>query len=136
MLPVVQQQDEQQSDFVFPEQDNNEAFGQPFPIQQFDEPKAQQEQDQNNVISLSEQNLDDILPNQEFESNAPPSFSLDPLSTTLTPYIQCPSAMKCVPRVNCDFNGVMVNFNVILSQAQEQQRVPLIVRLRKSSNFI
>ena len=127
-LPVVQQQDEQQSDFVFPEQDNNEAFGLPLPIQQFDEPKPQQEQ--NTVISLPKQTLDDVLSNQGFESNAPPSFPRETLSTTSTPYIQCPSAMKCVPRVNCDFNGVMVNFNVILSQAQEQQRVPLIVRLR------
>merc|ERR1712066_314223 len=42
------------------------------------------------------------------------------------PFITCPSAMKCVPRVNCDFNGVMVNTKVILSALQETQRVPLI----------
>merc|ERR1711902_219892 len=37
LLPVVQQQDEQQSDFVFPEpeQENNEVFGLPSPTQQF-----------------------------------------------------------------------------------------------------
>merc|ERR1712079_653267 len=42
------------------------------------------------------------------------------------PFVRCPSAMKCVPKVNCDFNGVMVNTRVSLSPIQEQQRVPLI----------
>jgi len=42
------------------------------------------------------------------------------------PFVTCPSAMKCVPRNNCDFNGVMVNTNVVLSDIQEKQRVPLI----------
>merc|ERR1711953_623965 len=42
------------------------------------------------------------------------------------PFVTCPSAMKCVPKVNCDFNGVMVNSNVVLSPIQEQQRVPPI----------
>merc|ERR1719270_123105 len=55
----------------------------------------------------------------------PPSSQLTPQqSTTATPFIQCPSAMKCVPKVNCDFNGVMVNFIVRLNSIQEQQRVP------------
>ena len=35
--------------------------------------------------------------------------------------------MKCVPKINCDFNGVMVNTRVFLSPIQEKQRVPLIV---------
>merc|ERR1712172_131702 len=115
LLPVVQQQVEQQSDFVFPEEDYNEAFELPSPAQQFDESRAQQ----------NAQTLNDVLSNQEFESNEP-KLSPEQLSTTSTPYVQCPSAMKCVPRVNCDFNGVMVSYNVILSQIQEQQRVPLI----------
>jgi len=42
------------------------------------------------------------------------------------PFLRCPSAMKCVPRINCDFNGVMVNTRVLLSPVQEKQRVPLI----------
>ena len=119
LLPVVQQPVEQQSDFVFPEEDYNEAFGLPSPAQQFDESRAQQNEDQNSV----QQTLNDVLSNQEFESNEP---ELSP--TPSTPFVHCPSAMKCVPRVNCDFNGVMVSYNVILSQVQEQQRVPLIVR--------
>jgi len=123
LLPVVQQPVEQQSDFVFPEEDYNEAFGLPSPAQQFDESRAQQNEDQNSV----QQTLNDVLSNQEFESNEP-KLSPEQLSTTSTPFVQCPSAMKCVPRVNCDFNGVMVSYNVILSQIQEQQRVPLIVR--------
>jgi len=134
LLPVDQQQDEQQSDFVFPEpeQENNEAFGLPSPTQQFLEyDEVQDKKDQNTDTSLAKQTLNDVLSNQEFESNAPSKLSPEQLSTTSTPYVQCPSAMKCVPRVNCDFNGVMVNYNVILSQAQEEQRVPLIVSLFK-----
>merc|ERR1711874_469405 len=42
------------------------------------------------------------------------------------PFLRCPSAMKCVPKINCDFNGVMVNTRVFLSPIQEKQRVPLI----------
>ena len=129
-----QQQDEQQSDFVFPEpeQENNEAFGRPSPTQQFLEyDEVQDKKDQNTDTPLAKQTLNDVLSNQEFESNAPSKLSPEQLSTTSTPYVQCPSAMKCVPRVNCDFNGVMVNYNVILSQAQEEQRVPLIVSLFK-----
>ena len=122
LLPVVQQPVEQQSDFVFPEEDYNEAFGLPSPAQQIDESRVQQNEDQNSV----QQTFNDVLSNQEFESNEP-ELSPTP-STTSTPFVQCPSAMKCVPRVNCDFNGVMVSYNVILSQVQEQQRVPLIVR--------
>merc|ERR1719410_157252 len=129
LLPVVQQQDMQQSDFVFPEpeQENSETFGLPSPTQQFVEyDEVQNKKDTNTDTSLAKQTLDDVFPNQGFESNAPQNISPGQLSTTSTPYVQCPSAMKCVPRVNCDFNGVMVNFNVILSQVQEEQRVPLI----------
>jgi len=56
-------------------------------------------------------------------SNSPPPVSQQ---ASAQPFITCPSAMKCVPRVNCDFNGVMVNRNVVLSPLQEVQRVPLI----------
>ena len=68
---MVQQQDEQQSDFVFPEpeQDNNEAFGLPSPTQQFVEYDEVQDnnKDLNTDTSLAKQTLDDVLPNQEFE---------------------------------------------------------------------
>merc|ERR1711915_1003048 len=40
--------------------------------------------------------------------------------------VSCPSAMKCVPRINCDFNGVMVDREVVLTPDQEALRVPLI----------
>merc|ERR1711988_435090 len=71
LLPVVQQQDERQSDFVFPEpeQDNKEAFGLTSPTQQFVE--YDDLQDQNTDTSLAK-TLDDVLTNKEFESNAPP----------------------------------------------------------------
>merc|ERR1719273_2504187 len=34
--------------------------------------------------------------------------------------------MKCVEKINCDFNGVMVEEPVFLNPEQETQRVPLI----------
>merc|ERR1712037_673088 len=42
------------------------------------------------------------------------------------PFTQCPSAMKCVEKKLCDFNGVMRDFVTTLSPAQESLRVPLI----------
>ena len=70
------------------------------------------------------------LQQQQPQQPAPvvvPSPSVPIEASTPTPYSQCPSAMKCVPKSNCDFNGVMVNFAVRLTAAQEQRRVPLIV---------
>merc|ERR1719297_602342 len=84
LLPVVQQQDEQQSDFVFPgpEQENNEAFALPSPTQQFVEyDELQDKKDPNIDTSLAKQTLDDVLTNQEFESNAPQNISTGQLST-------------------------------------------------------
>merc|ERR1719315_809229 len=34
--------------------------------------------------------------------------------------------MKCVPKINCNFNGVMVEQQVVLNDVQERQRVHLI----------
>merc|ERR1712173_365014 len=42
------------------------------------------------------------------------------------PFTECPSAMKCVEKRLCDFNGVMRDFVTTLSPAQESLRVPLI----------
>merc|ERR1719391_1255856 len=49
----------------------------------------------------------------------------DPGAASL-PFTQCPSAMKCVEKKLCDFNGVMRDFVTTLSPAQESLRVPLI----------
>jgi len=43
------------------------------------------------------------------------------------PFVRCPSAMKCVEKRSCNFNGVMVDQPVLLNPEQEAQRVPLIV---------
>merc|ERR1711913_203559 len=43
------------------------------------------------------------------------------------PFVTCPSAMKCVEKISCNFNGVMVDQPVLLNPEQEAQRVPLIV---------
>jgi len=42
------------------------------------------------------------------------------------PQVQCPSALECVPKLNCDFNGVITPQPVRLNPWLEQQRVPLI----------
>jgi len=42
------------------------------------------------------------------------------------PFVRCPSAMKCVPKVNCNLEGVMVNEILNYSPALEMLRVPLI----------
>merc|ERR1712038_1487683 len=42
------------------------------------------------------------------------------------PFVRCPSAMKCVPRVNCNLEGVMVNEVLNYTPAVEMLRVPLI----------
>ena len=52
------------------------------------------------------------------------------------PFTQCPSAMKCVEKKLCDFNGVMRDFVTTLSPAQETLRVPLIVSLLHSIDGI
>merc|ERR1711974_8065 len=46
--------------------------------------------------------------------------------SSFLPFTQCPSAMKCVEKKLCDFNGVMRDFVTTLSPAQETLRVPLI----------
>jgi len=42
------------------------------------------------------------------------------------PFVRCPSAMKCVPKINCDFEGVMRNQVFDLTPEMEMLRVPLI----------
>jgi len=42
------------------------------------------------------------------------------------PFVMCPSAMKCVPRINCDLKGVMTNEVLSYSPQLEMLRVPLI----------
>ena len=46
------------------------------------------------------------------------------------PYIRCPSAMKCVQKVNCDFEGVITDEVFDLSPELDMLRVPLIVSIR------
>jgi len=59
-------------------------------------------------------------------STRPPASVQPDSPAAAQPFVRCPSAMKCVQRANCDFNGVMVNTRVSLSPIQEKQRVPLI----------
>ena len=45
------------------------------------------------------------------------------------PYIRCPSAMKCVQKVNCDFEDVITDEVFDLSPALDMLRVRLIVSI-------
>merc|ERR1711973_655930 len=42
------------------------------------------------------------------------------------PYTKCPSVMKCVPKENCDFDGVMTNDIIQSTPELDMLRVPLI----------
>lgn len=42
------------------------------------------------------------------------------------PFVMCPSAMKCVPKTNCDLKGVMTDTAQNYSPEVEALRVPLI----------
>ena len=46
------------------------------------------------------------------------------------PYIRCPSAMKCVRKVNCDFEGVITDEVLDLRPELDVLRVPLIVSIK------
>jgi len=39
--------------------------------------------------------------------------------------VQCPSAMRCVPKSNCNFSGLISSTPVHLTQLQEEWRIPL-----------
>ena len=43
------------------------------------------------------------------------------------PYVRCPSAMLCVQRVNCDFDGFITEDVLDIGPDLEMLRVPLIV---------
>merc|ERR1719461_14869 len=77
-------------------------------------------QPQPSIQSLSIEKTSESLPAREPLSNSVPNAASQP-------FVTCPSAMKCVPKINCDFNGVMVNTQIILTPNQEALRVPLIV---------
>ena len=55
---------------------------------------------------------------------------LQSLGASSRPYIRCPSAMKCVQKVNCDFEGVITDEVFDLTPELDMLRVPLIVRIK------
>merc|ERR1719431_2143929 len=75
---------------------------------------------QQNPVKITQPN-----PVQEIQQNPSPSQQSGDLASS-QPFVTCPSAMKCVPKISCNFNGVLVEEQVVLSEAQERQRVPLI----------
>merc|ERR1711936_1445947 len=65
-------------------------------------------------------------PSRPSLSSNVPVRQIDNQGAAALPFTQCPSAMKCVEKRLCDFNGVMRDFVTTLSPAQESLRVPLI----------
>merc|ERR1711936_1152652 len=65
-------------------------------------------------------------PSRPSLSSNVPVRQIDNQGAAALPFTQCPSAMKCVEKRLCDFNGVMRDFVTTLSPAQENLRVPLI----------
>ena len=45
----------------------------------------------------------------------------------MKPYVRCPSAMLCVQRVSCDFDGFITEDLLDIGPDLEMLRVPLIV---------
>jgi len=56
----------------------------------------------------------------------PSNFQQQSQVASSKPYIRCPSAMKCVQKVNCDFEGLITEEVLDLSPELESLRVPLI----------
>jgi hypothetical protein len=68
-------------------------------------------------------------------SNNIPANNNNNQNAAQKPYVSCPAAMKCVLRVNCDFNGVMTD-QVLdnLTPELEMLRVPLIPCINRERN--
>merc|ERR1712012_987816 len=102
--------------------------GSPQPQGQF-QPAVQQPsyqaQPQPNSALPSPTQVQDQPSRPSLSSNAPVR-QIDNQGAAALPFTQCPSAMKCVEKRLCDFNGVMRDFVTTLSPAQESLRVPLI----------
>merc|ERR1712012_710843 len=84
-----------------------------------------QAQPQPNSALPSPTQVQDQPSRPSLSSNAP-MRQIDNQGAAALPFTQCPSAMKCVEKRLCDFNGVMRDFVTTLSPAQESLRVPLI----------
>ena len=49
------------------------------------------------------------------------------LGSDIKPYVRCPSAMECVQKTSCDFDGFITEEEFIITPDLEMLRVPLIV---------
>jgi len=92
------------------------------------QPTYEPQQQLNDLILTPSQ-----IGSQPSRTKAPVPAQSDQGAASL-PFTQCPSAMKCVEKKLCDFNGVMRDFVTTLSAAQETLRVPLIVSLPHFKN--
>jgi len=106
---------------VFPD-DEEERYFSSYPQTDVSSSTAQ-------VVSTTSNSLSLKIPTRHPTTGQPiqPISSSAPIKNAASqPFITCPSAMKCVEKINCNFNGVMVEEPVFLSPEQETQRVPLI----------
>jgi len=65
-----------------------------------------------------------------------PSTSGSIVPADTKPFVRCPSAMKCVPKINCDFEGVMTNEVFNVSPDLEMLRVPLIPCINRAAGNV
>merc|ERR1712073_282927 len=98
--------------------------GSPRPQSQFQQPSYQAQPQPNSALPSPTQIQDQ--PSRPSLSSIIPVRQIDNQGAAALPFTQCPSAMKCVEKRLCDFNGVMRDFVTTLSPAQESLRVPLI----------
>merc|ERR1712012_1525834 len=98
--------------------------GSPQPQSQF-QPAVQQPSYQAQPNSALPSPTQDQPSRPSLSSNVP-MRQIDNQGAAALPFTQCPSAMKCVEKRLCDFNGVMRDFVTTLSPTQESLRVPLI----------
>merc|ERR1711953_1062479 len=96
----------------------------PQPQSQFQQPSYQAQPRPNSALPSPTQVQDQ--PSRPSLSSNLPVRQIDNQGAAALPFTQCPSAMKCVEKRLCDFNGVMRDFVTTLSPAQESLRVPLI----------
>lgn len=67
-------------------------------------------------------------PRRPAPSNVNSQESRSPANNGVKPYVKCPSAMECIQRRNCDFDGFITEDPLDISPDLEMLRVPLIVR--------
>jgi len=108
-----------------PQVETAQAASVPLPKEQEEGTASEQQQVKQQVLLEVQQQVQQQVQNQ-VQAQQKQQNEVDQIGSAALPFTQCPSAMKCVDRSLCDFNGVMREFETRLSPEQELLRVPLI----------